>query len=283
MRTARRLCAAAVLAIAGCATGHHPSPSAPSATGAADTAAATPEATPDLRRCAEVPETPDTPLTERQRQARVHLGLGAGYLREGAREVALRELRQSLDLDPKVAETHGTMALLMNALGKYDEAQAAYAKALSLAPSDPEIHNNYGGFLCARGRLQEADAQFRCALANPLSATPEVAYTHAGECAARAGNASRARKDFESAVMIAPRFAQPRLRLAESLFQSGDAAAALRSYQRYAELTTPSAADLAFGVRVARAAGDEDRAASYALLLRDRYPDSAEAAALDRP
>lgn len=236
----------------------------------------------DLRQCAEVPESPDRRLTERQRQARLHLGLGAGYLREGAHEIALGELRKSLEFDPRVAETHSTLALLMNALGKYDEAQAAYAKALALSPSNPDIRNNYGVFLCARGQLAAADAQFRCALANPLYTTPEVAYANAGECALRAGKPAQARQDFEAAVMIAPRFAQARLLLAQALLEAGDATAALRHYRRYAELTTPSAADLAFGVRVARAAGDADRAASYALLLRDRFPDSAEAADLDR-
>jgi type IV pilus assembly protein PilF len=273
--------AACVLLLGGCATGGAPPAGAPGVPAGSGPSTRLSTAV-DLRQCAQVPETPERTLTERQRQARLHLGLGAGYLREGAHEIALRELHKSLALDAKVAETHGTLALLMNALGKYDEAQAAYGRALALAPSNPDIRNNFGVFLCARGRLAEADAQFRCALANPLYATPQVAYANAGECALRDGKAAQARSDFETAVMIAPRFAQARLLLAQSLLEAGDAPAALRHYQRYAQLVTPSAADLAFGVRAARAAGDDDRAASYALLLRGRFPDSAEAAALDR-
>lgn len=268
------LCGAA-LVLVGCAAGTAPTADSPAARLTA------PAHGVDLRVCGQVPETPDRALTEREREARLHLGLGAGYLREGAHEIALRELRASLALDNGVAETHGVMGLLMNALGKYPEARAAYAKALSLAPSNPDIHNNYGVFLCSQGELAAADEHFRCALANPLYTTPEVAYLNAADCAQRAGKTQQARQDLDAALMLAPDMHAARLRLAELLYAEGDAAAALRHYRRYADRAEPSAATLALGVRIARAAGDHDRAASYALLLRDRFPDSDEAAALE--
>lgn len=273
MRTLGLVCTA--LALAGCAAGAGPTPDS------AAVRASAPARGVDLRVCGAVPETPDRTLTEREREARLHLGLGAGYLREGAHEIALRELRASLALDNGVAETHGVMGLLLNALGKYPEARAAYNKALSLAPSNPDIHNNYGVFLCSQGELAAADEHFRCALANPLYSTPEVAYLNAADCAQRAGKSEQAQQDLDAALMIAPDFQSARLRLAEVLYAKGDAVAALRHYRRYADRTAPSAATLALGVRIARAAGDQDRAASYALVLRDRFPDSEEAAALE--
>lgn len=265
----------AAMLLVGCASGTPPPADSPAARMTA------PAHGVDMRVCGAVPQTPDRTLTDRQREARLHLGLGAGYLREGAHEIALRELRTSLALDSAVPETHGVMGLLMNALGKYPEARAAYDRALSLAPSNPEIHNNYGVFLCSQGELAAADEHFRCALANPLYSTPEVAYLNAADCARRAGRSARARQDLDAALMIAPDFQSARLMLAEVQYESGDALGALRNYRRYANHAAPTAATLALGVRIARAAGDQDRAASYALRLRGRFPDSDEAAALE--
>lgn len=273
MRNLGLVCAAALLG--GCAASVTPPPDSAAARATA------PARGVDLRVCGAVPETPDRTLTGRERQARLHLGLGAGYLREGAHEIALRELRASLALDNSIAETHGVMGLLLNALGKYPEARAAYDKALALAPSNPDIHNNYGVFLCSQGEFAAADEHFRCALANPLYATPELAYLNAADCAQRAGKSDQAQRDLDAALMIAPDLQPARLRLAEVLYAKGDATAALRHYRRYADRAAPSAATLALGVRIARAAGDPDRAASYALVLRDRFPDSEEAATLE--
>lgn len=267
-----------VVSVGGCAT----SGRFPTASEGETTLPPAAQGLPDPRVCAQVPDPGQGARSERQRQALLHLGLGTGYLREGAHEVALEELRKSLDLDPKLAEAHGAMALLLNALGRTAEADASHRKALSLAPHSPDLHNNYGTFLCAAGQYKAADAHFRCALQNPLYSTPEVAYANAGDCAQRAGERGQARQDLETAVMIAPQFLPPRLMLAELLLELGDAEEALRHYRRYADRAPPSAASLALGVRIARAAGDDDAAASYALRLRDRFPDSPESAALDR-
>lgn len=269
--------AAVALVMTGCAT-TAVTPSAPGDPLGASTAGA-----PDMRVCSQVPEDPTVQPTERQRQARVRLGLGSGYLREGAHEIALRELRTSLELDPDLAEAHGAMALLLNALGKTTEAAQAHREALARAPSNPELHNNYGVFLCQHGELEQADAQFRCALANPLYSTPAAAYANAADCALRANRPDRARQDLESALLVAPDFLPARLQLAQLLLDQGDAATALRQYRRYVDRAEPTAASLALGVRIARAAGDEDRAASYALRLRDRFPHSDEAFDLDTP
>lgn len=289
----RPLCTALALGLlvllGGCGTGATARRTPQAETGAQAGAPAEPVASQpavagvDLQRCAQIEPPLDRPLTKKQRLARVHLGLGSGYLEQRAFDIALGELRQSIALDSKLADAHGLMGLLLFNLGNVQEADAAYRKALALAPSNANIHNNYGVFLCAQGQLETADAHFRCALANPLYETPQLAYANAAECELQRQRTTEARRDLEAAIQLAPTFPSPYLSLARVQLQQGDAAGALRSYEHYAKLTAPSADALALAISIANALGDQDRAGSYTLLLRNRFPDSAAARALEQP
>lgn len=235
----------------------------------------------DQNICTRVAQEPDRKQSKDEKLADLRAALGAGYLQEGALDIALRELEESLRLNPRSATAHATMALLQLRLSKPELAGEHYRRALALSPSDPEIRNNYGVYLCGLGRPREADAQFRCAIANPLYRTPALAYTNAAECALRSGDSTRAETDLLTAIQIDPTFVAPSLMLADMKFKTGDARAAREHLARYVRRAGQTAAGLALGIRVETALGDLDRAASYRLLLKDRFPDSAEARELN--
>lgn len=231
----------------------------------------------DVNTCSRVAGDPERKLSKNEQLAELRMALGAGYLQEGALDVALQELEQSLQLNPRNAKAHATMALLQLRLGKPQAAGEHYRRALALAPSDPEIRNNYGVYLCSQGQAREADAQFRCAIANPLYRTPAMAYTNAAECALRHGDGPRAETDLLTAVQLDPGFAAASLMLADLQFSKGDARAARDHLARYIRSAGQTPAGLALGIRVETVLGDLDRAASYRMLLKNRFPDSREA------
>lgn len=231
--------------------------------------------------CTRVAEEPERKQSKKEKLADLHTALGAGYLQEGALDVALRELEESLKLNPRSASAHATMALLQLRLSKPELAGEHYRRALALAPSDPEIRNNYGVYLCGLGKAKEADAQFRCAIANPLYRTPALAYTNAAECALRNGDSTHAEADLLTAIQIDPSFATASLILAELKYEAGDARAAREHLARYVRRAGQTAPGLALGIRVETALGDLDRAASYRMLLKDRFPDSPQARELN--
>jgi type IV pilus assembly protein PilF len=231
--------------------------------------------------CTRVAQEPERKLSKNERLAELRAALGAGYMQEGALDVALRELETSLQLNPRSATAHATMALLQLRLSKPELAGEHYRRALALSPSDPEIRNNYGVYLCGLGRVKEADAQFRCAIANPLYRTPALAYTNAAECALRNGDSARAETDLLTAVQLDPGFVTPSLILADLKYKAGDARAAREHLARYVRRAGQTPAGLALGIRVETDLGDLDRAASYRLLLKDRFPDSREAQELN--
>lgn len=231
----------------------------------------------DVGTCSRVASDPERKQSKNERLSELRMALGAGYMQEGALDVALRELEQSLQLNPRNSSAHAAMALLQLRLGKPQVAGEHYQRALALSPSDPEIRNNYGVYLCNEGRAREADAQFRCAIANPLYRTPALAYTNAAECALRHGDGERAQVDLATAVQLDPSFATASLMLAHLQFRQGDARAARAQLARYVRSAGQTPAGLALGIRVETALGDLDQAASYRMLLKNRFPDSREA------
>lgn len=117
---------------------------------------------------------------------------------------------------------------------RWDEADAAYSRALELGPARAEVHNNMGWSLMLRGRWGEALASFEKAfainpklprLANNLelaraASTAELPYRLAGESdesfaarlndagviAVAAGQASKAQAAFAQAIEVRSRW-----------------------------------------------------------------------------
>lgn len=212
--------------------------------------------------------------------ARLNVELGKAYIHEGDYKQAMTKLQRAVAQSPNYPEAHGTLAILHWRLGELDQAERAFREAISLDPKEPQFHNNYGVFLCERGRYEAAEEQFMQALANPLYETPEHAYTNAGLCALRAGNRDRAETHFRAALQRNPKFAPALLRMGEISYDKELYLQSRAYLQRYGEVAPPTAESLWLGVRAERKLGDRDAAASYALRLRSRFPDSEQTRAL---
>jgi len=208
--------------------------------------------------------------------AELHVQMAVEYLKQDNDEVALKRLQKALDYDSSYAPAHGTLGLLYARLGEDADAERHFQRALQLAPQDSATLNNFGQFLCARGRAEQAIELFDRALENPLYRTPAVAHTNAGLCALASDERERAETRFRAALQADPRFAPALLRMSQISLDKGEHLSARGYLQRYAEVATHTPASLWLGVRIERALEDRDAAASYALALRSRFPDSEE-------
>ncbi|MFA7096224.1 MAG: type IV pilus biogenesis/stability protein PilW [Gammaproteobacteria bacterium] len=224
--------------------------------------------------CAAVPEQPGT--RSLQAAAEANLQLGVGYLQQGNYELALEKLEKSLEQNPSSASAHNVIAVLYERLNQLDLAERHYRRALSLDPKDSGAHNNYGRFLCMRNRLAEAEKHFLTALENPLYQTPEIAHTNAGICALRVPDPAKAEQHFRSALKVNPLYREALIEMAKLSFEQERYLQARAYLQRYQEVAPKSAESLWLGVRIERALGNRDAAASYALLLKSNFPDSEE-------
>lgn len=220
--------------------------------------------------------------SQNREASEIHTQLGINYLQRGDLNQAQESLDKALSSNSANAEAHSAMAVLSERLGEYDEASHHFRRSLSLDGDQPSVRNNFGSFLCSRGRYEEADEQFQQAIDNPLYERSYVALANAGQCALRDERRDDAEEAFRRALEERPEFPVALRRMARLQLEKGDAEAAQRYYQRFAQHGEQDAATLLLGFRIAEAMDDKNAAASYALRLRSQYPDSEQAQTVGR-
>jgi len=230
-----------------------------------------------LAACAQTMQKPDP---EQRERAKAHTQLGGGYYSQGMMGVALDEFNEAVQIDPGYAPAHMGVGLVRAALGQDDLADAAFKRALKLDPESSEAHNNYGTFLCARNRIDESVREFMAAVQNPLYATPELAYLNAGICTLKKQDIAAAQTYLNKAVELRPNLAQAWYELASLSYLQGNTLQARKQLARAMESVEATPQMLWLGVRIERILGDKDAEASYALLLRHKYPQSEQTKAL---
>lgn len=210
--------------------------------------------------------------------AKIHTELAASYFERGQYSIALQELGAAMQADDSYAPAYNVRGLVRMTLREDELADRDFRRALKIDPHSASTLNNYGWFLCQRGKPKESIAKFMDALKDPLYNTPDVAYANAGVCAIKAGDLVAAESFLERALILHPAMPEAQIGLAELNYTRGDYSMAkvhlMRFMQVYDALTPEH---LWLAVRVERKAGDRNAAASYALQLRKRFPDSREA------
>jgi type IV pilus assembly protein PilF len=246
-----------------------------------------------LAACASKERTATTPppdplppvkLTEAtpQKRAQLHTDLGAGYYERGQMDVALEELNEAIKLDPNIAKTYNILGLVYTMLREDAKAEENFRRALALAPSDPEGRANWGWYLCTHDRMRESLPEFDLAIRDPLYKTPDVALVNAGRCAATIGENGRAEAYYRRALQIQPSNGNAAFGLATLKYQAQRYDEA-RTYMKIVMAqNTPTSEMLYLGMCVEKALGDGAAEASYISQLRNRFPDSPEAAAIGK-
>ena len=209
-------------------------------------------------------------------RARSHTELGAAYFQQNKLEIALDEFKYAVEIDPNYAQAYNGLGLVYAALGEDAKADGNFKKAIQVDPRNSESHNNYGSFLCARKRYDESITHFLEAVKNPLYATPNLAYANAGICSVRKNDTKNAEIYLSKALQIEPLTHPAASQLADIQLKRGDASAANKTLQN-ALLDNPGPDTLWLGIKVARALDDKNSEASFALQLRQQYPNSEQA------
>jgi type IV pilus assembly protein PilF len=215
-----------------------------------------------------------------EKAAAINAQLGSGYLAQGDLDLAKLKFEKALKQNPKLPAAHSGYALLMSRLGQIGKAQKHFKKALQLDSDDSGTLNNYGIFLCGQNKFKDAEKQFMAALRDPLYKTPEFAYTNAGRCSLRNKDEAQAEAYFGKALQANPKFPDALFEMANLQYTQRKYAQASTNLQRFERNGNHTPASLWLAVRVARALGQRNEEASYSLLLKNKFPDSEEAALL---
>ena len=205
--------------------------------------------------------------------ARAHTDLGAAYLQQAKYEIALNEFNRAVAIDPNFAPAFNGLGLVYSSLGEDAKADESFKKAIQIQPLSSEAQNNYGSFLCGKKRYDESIPHFLDALKNPLYTTPNLAYANAGICSVRKNDIKNAEIYLSKALQLDPLTHSAAFQLADIQFKRNEALAAKSTLQN-ALIAGQSPDVLWLGIKIERVLGDKDAQASYALLLRQQYPNS---------
>jgi type IV pilus assembly protein PilF len=209
-----------------------------------------------------------------------NLNLGAGYLRQGRADLALESLQRALELDPRLADAHSTIAIAYDQLGKPTEAEQHYRRATALEPSNGSVANSYAVFLCRQGRWPDAEAYFRRAADSAEYTTPEAALANAGLCARNSGDLPKAEMYFRAALDRNSGFPDALSAMMDLTYHAQSYLQARAFLQRYLEVRPPTAALLWLCFNIEQELENPAGADRCANQLREGFPESPEAAQL---
>lgn len=172
----------------------------------------------------------------------VHNWAGVCRAMEGDAGGALEAFEHALELAPTYAEAHFNRGIVLNDLGRHDEAERAFRRAQELDTRDglrfpselghriAHAHAQLGDLYLLADSPGEAVAQYRAA----LDVRPR--FLDVREKLAKAllekGEAEAARQELERVVEEDPGFTEARLRLGVSLERLGDREGAVREWKR---------------------------------------------------
>jgi tetratricopeptide (TPR) repeat protein len=94
--------------------------------------------------------------------ANTHNNLGAILLDHlGKREEAIAEFREAVRLNPNEGGYRANLAMALEQHGKPDEAAGVYRAMLRREPNNAEMHKRLGRALLAQGKQEDAAAEYR--------------------------------------------------------------------------------------------------------------------------
>jgi len=186
--------------------------------------------------------------------------LAQGWLDLGsvtAAEEDFRKVIETLEPVPGVSDTPAVvlLAVALEQLGRLDEAEAKYRRALELLPGQPVVLNNLaylltkqeGGSAAEAAELAEEAVRAARELNYPARELSGFMHT-LGEARAAAGDAEGAEAVFREALQVAPLSAPVQLSLAELLAEEGRLDEARRALDRVDPAAAPGT-DLDFSER----------------------------------
>jgi len=220
---------------------------------------------------------------EAQRRARARMELASAYFGQNQMTTALDQVKLAIVADPNYGEAFNLRGLIYANLGDHVLAEESFKRALQLNPRDADAMHNYGYYLCQQKRYPESNALFSQALAVPRYAGVARTQLTQGVCLAFAGQLAESEAALVRAYELDPASPFVATNLAEVLYRRGDFERARFYIRRVNALPEVSNAQtLWLATRIEHKLGNWPGTIDFGRQLRNRFPQSREAAAFAR-
>lgn len=219
---------------------------------------------------------PDLSDDQLQRASELNAELGVRYMQQGNNERAMTKLQKAIEQNDENARAHQFLGELYRRVGKPDEAREHFRRALDLTPKDPSLLNNYAILLCDQKKFDDAERYFERALNDPVYSGKAGIYSNMAQCSETQNKLKRAEEYYLKALRLDPGLPSANLGMAQMTFDMGLYTQSRKYLERFLEQRKHNAQSLWLGILLERRAGNRNRVASYAILLKGRFPDSEE-------
>eukprot|EP01155_Anaeramoeba_flamelloides_P021206 Anaeramoba_flamelloidesa585_25.p1 GENE.a585_25~~a585_25.p1 ORF type:complete len:245 (+),score=24.10 a585_25:221-955(+) len=218
---------------------------------------------------------------EPEQAAEAYTGLGVQYLQAGNTVNAKMSLQRALSIDANYAPAYNAMALVFQVEQEYELAEEYFRKGVAADSDSAMLHNNFGAFLFARQRYQEACVELDLASRDPFYPQRAQTLENLGRCYLLSGRDTAAEEAFQRSLAINGNRPVALVELSQLLLDRGESASAGRYFERFRKLVEQRQVEhypksLWVGLQLARLDHNVSRAATYALLLKNMYPNSEE-------
>jgi len=133
---------------------------------------------------------------------KIHLNLGNFLADIGKKNEAEIEYRKAIEEQPDLAEAHNNLGLLLIELKRNAEAENEFIEAVRYRPDYASAHYNFGLLLDKAGRNEEAEKEYRkCINYEPRHVS---AHNNLGTILADLGRKNEAEKEIREAIKIGP-------------------------------------------------------------------------------
>ncbi|OUS07942.1 type IV pilus biogenesis/stability protein PilW [Gammaproteobacteria bacterium 42_54_T18] len=205
-----------------------------------------------------------------------YIAAGMVYLKEGDLGTANRKFKKAYGLNPDNPEANNALALFYTVENEGEQVEKYYKAAIAEKPGYSIARNNYGSFLFDQGRFADARDQLLVVVKDYDYAQRNKSLESLGYCYLNLGDSANAERYFMRALQRNARMGRSLLELAEINFNDGRYKRAERYLESFDRLSAPNPRHLWLAVRLQRILKDKHKLASFALALKNIFPDTPE-------
>ncbi len=190
---------------------------------------------------------------QRTQAAEIHQQLGDNLLHDGDAQQAMKEYLQSIDAEDTPEARNGLGLIYAWSLGRQQDAEKEFQRALVLKPDYSEALTNLGALYISRGRFAEAIPLLDKSARDPLYRSRVLAQSNLGWALYKTGQAERGISEIRGALTVAPKYCLGWRQLGTIYSDQGRLEDAREAFDRYvAECPDVADAHLQSGKVLAR-------------------------------
>jgi superkiller protein 3 len=155
--------------------------------------------------------------TQSQSDSEASFNAGLAHLRESRPVLALEQFKKAIKEDSRNSYAYKGLGLTYAQMGKFNDAVAAFRKALELNPYYVDVRNDLGTVLVLSGKRAEGKAEFLAAFNDPTNPTPEISARNLGQAYLEEKNYAEALNWFRTSFNRNKSYADPYLGFADAV------------------------------------------------------------------